>query len=145
MTKLLSLNGHFDRIDSSKINHFEYSPMIFITIDKIIDYIERQQQPQNDISGCILICDYGFDSDHQIDRDTFRAYYQHKQLDPLLKPGMADLTADVDFAAIRHYVSERNVKKKKCKYQIYEKKFNMIIIVHIHPHPYKDNKTEILS
>ncbi|KAH7644546.1 putative s-adenosyl-l-methionine-dependent methyltransferase-like protein [Dermatophagoides farinae] len=128
MTKLLSLNGHFDRIDSPKINHFEYSPMIFITIDKIIDYIERQQQPQNDcISGCILICDYGFDSDHQIDRDTFRAYYQHKQLDPLLKPGMADLTADVDFAAIRHYVSERNVKKKnvniKCFGAIEQRQF----------------------
>lgn len=128
MTKLLSLNGHFDRIDSPKINHFEYSPMIFITIDKIIDYIERQQQPQNDcISGCILICDYGFDSDHQIDRDTFRAYYQHKQLDPLSKPGMADLTADVDFAAIRHYVSERNVKKKnvniKCFGAIEQRQF----------------------
>ncbi|OTF79234.1 hypothetical protein BLA29_011443 [Euroglyphus maynei] len=84
------------------VEHVEYSPMTFITIDKIIDYI-MDEQSENDIDGCLLICDYGFD-DYQTDRDTFRAYYQHKQCDPLLNPGMADLTADVDFTAIHHHV-----------------------------------------
>lgn len=114
MLKLLSLNGHFDRYSSLNIEHIEYSPTIFVTIDKIIDYIEQQSienDNNDDISGCILICDYGFDDDnkdnHQKDRDTFRAYYQHKQCDPLLNPGMADLTADVDFASIRHHVLNR--------------------------------------
>nr|XP_027194899.1 protein arginine methyltransferase NDUFAF7, mitochondrial-like [Dermatophagoides pteronyssinus] len=114
MIKLLSLNGHFDRYSSSNVEHIEYSPTIFVTIDKIIDYIEQQSienDNNDDISGCILICDYGFDDDnkdnHQKDRDTFRAYYQHKQCDPLLNPGMADLTADVDFASIRHHVLNR--------------------------------------
>ena len=54
--------------------------------------------------GCLLICDYGHDqakSKTIVNRDTFRAYRNHKQCDPLVDPGLADLTADVDFASIR--------------------------------------------
>lgn len=47
--------------------------------------------------GFALICDYGHNGDKS---DTFRAFSQHKIHDPLLNPGTADLTADVDFAAL---------------------------------------------
>lgn len=60
--------------------------------------------------GCLLICDYGHDqarSSSVVNRDTFRAYRNHSQCDPLAEPGMADLTADVDFAAIRARLKAR--------------------------------------
>jgi SAM-dependent MidA family methyltransferase len=48
--------------------------------------------------GAALIVDYG---DEFAKSDTLRAVKGHKFQDPLAEPGMADLTADVDFAAIK--------------------------------------------
>ncbi len=48
--------------------------------------------------GAALIVDYGpFDSGFG---DTFQAIREHKKVDPLAEPGLADLTAHVDFAAL---------------------------------------------
>ena len=55
--------------------------------------------------GFSLIIDYGHDGDKT---DTFRAFRQHKQCDPLLEPGTADLTADVDFALLKKIAREAN-------------------------------------
>jgi len=61
--------------------------------------------------GCLLICDYGYDSQKVdgklINRDTFRAYRAHQPVDPLKEPGTADLTADVDFDYIRRKLSSK--------------------------------------
>jgi len=47
--------------------------------------------------GIGLLVDYG----HQGTKgDTFRSFKNHKIHDPLLNPGEADLTADVDFSHI---------------------------------------------
>ena len=47
--------------------------------------------------GAALVIDYG---DWQSLGDTFQALSGHSAVDPLAAPGMADLTAHVDFAAI---------------------------------------------
>lgn len=48
--------------------------------------------------GFSLIIDYGHNGDKT---DTFRAFRQHQQVDPLIEPGTADLTADVDFSLLK--------------------------------------------
>jgi NADH dehydrogenase [ubiquinone] 1 alpha subcomplex assembly factor 7 len=55
--------------------------------------------------GFALIIDYGHNGDKT---DTFRAFRQHKQCDPLLEPGTADLTADVDFALLKRVALKKN-------------------------------------
>ncbi|XP_075144972.1 protein arginine methyltransferase NDUFAF7 homolog, mitochondrial [Haematobia irritans] len=54
--------------------------------------------------GIGLIMDYGHFGEKD---DTFRAFKKHALHDPLLSPGTADLTADVDFRQMK-YVAERN-------------------------------------
>lgn len=48
--------------------------------------------------GLALIADYGHDGES---KDSFRAFKKHKLHDPLVEPGSADLTADVDFNALK--------------------------------------------
>lgn len=77
--------------------HVEISPESLVIVDYIGDFLWE-------CGGFALICDYGHNGDKT---DTFRGFSQHKVHDPLLHPGTADLTADVDFAAIK-MVAERN-------------------------------------
>ncbi|KAJ8668073.1 hypothetical protein QAD02_009736 [Eretmocerus hayati] len=77
-------------------NHTEFSPELV----NIIKYISTAIT-QN--GGFSLIIDYGHNGDKT---DTFRAFRQHKQWDPLVEPGTADLTADVDFALLRRVAEE---------------------------------------
>lgn len=50
--------------------------------------------------GCALLIDYG--SANTELGGTFQAVQNHKQVDPLSGPGLADLTAHVDFGALRN-------------------------------------------
>ncbi|KAH8414105.1 hypothetical protein KR222_006874 [Zaprionus bogoriensis] len=54
--------------------------------------------------GIALIMDYGHMGDKT---DTFRAFKQHALHEPLLEPGTADLTADVDFRQLKHVAESR--------------------------------------
>ncbi|KAF3419950.1 hypothetical protein E2986_02911 [Frieseomelitta varia] len=74
-----------------KREHIEISPETLVIVDYIADFLWEH-------GGFTLICDYGHNGDKT---DTFRGFFQHKIHDPLLRPGTADLTADVDFAAIK--------------------------------------------
>ncbi|XP_022904030.1 protein arginine methyltransferase NDUFAF7 homolog, mitochondrial [Onthophagus taurus] len=80
----------FLRSDESREN-FEISPQSLLMIKEIATRIESD-------GGFCLIADYGHNGEGT---DTFRAFKDHKQHDPLIDPGSADLTADVDFAAIK--------------------------------------------
>lgn len=71
--------------------HVEISP------DSILIYKEICERIFS-VGGLALICDYGH---YGTGTDTFRAFRKHKQVDPLEKPGTADLTADVDFKVVR--------------------------------------------
>jgi SAM-dependent MidA family methyltransferase len=55
----------------------------------------------------MLLFDYGFPAAEyyhpQRDRGTLMAHYRHRALaDPFFRPGLADLTAHVDFTAMAH-------------------------------------------
>jgi NADH dehydrogenase [ubiquinone] 1 alpha subcomplex assembly factor 7 len=51
--------------------------------------------------GAALIIDYGQEGS----TDSIRSFKKHKQVPFLSQPGQADITADVDFAALRHAVN----------------------------------------
>jgi len=62
------------------------------------------------LSGIGLIIDYGHEGDKT---DTFRAFRNHKLHDPLVEPGTADLTADVDFAALKWAATQNPIRGSK--------------------------------
>ena len=69
----------------------EISPAAWNTIRLIQDRIVQD-------GGLALIADYGHEGE---DGDTLRAFCRHQQVSPLLLPGSADITADVDFSVLR--------------------------------------------
>ena len=56
--------------------------------------------------GGALIIDYGQEGS----RDSIRAFARHEQVHFLSRPGEVDVTADVDFAALRHGVNSLQLK-----------------------------------
>lgn len=58
-------------------------------------------------TGGALIMDYG--PLQTIPTNTFRAFKNHKQVDPFEHPGDADLTADVDFVALKSVFSQQHL------------------------------------
>lgn len=68
----------------------------------IIDYLSQFLW---ECGGFALVIDYGHEREKT---DTFRAFYQHKLHDPLLNPGIADLTADVDFLSMKEIANKDN-------------------------------------
>jgi len=72
----------------------ELCPQAGIICKQISDRIDQ-------FGGIGLIADYGGSNQ----TDTFRAFRNHKQVDPLELPGTADLTADVDFNYISSQIS----------------------------------------
>ncbi|XP_053999658.1 protein arginine methyltransferase NDUFAF7, mitochondrial isoform X1 [Hylaeus anthracinus] len=84
--------------DDEKRDHVEISPQSLLVVDYIAQYL-------SECGGCALISDYGHNGDKT---DTFRAFSQHKMHDPLSRPGTADLTADVDFAALMKIAIKNN-------------------------------------
>jgi len=52
-------------------------------------------------NGAALLIDYG----NEGSGDTLRAFRKHKQVDVLSSPGMVDITADVDFTALKSAVN----------------------------------------
>ncbi|EIM90675.1 DUF185-domain-containing protein [Stereum hirsutum FP-91666 SS1] len=57
--------------------------------------------------GCGLIVDYG---DEKVFGASFRAFKDHKIVDPLLTPGQCDLTANVDFAYLKEAMKGTGVR-----------------------------------
>lgn len=76
---------------SEKRDHVEVTPESLITIKTVASKLESY-------GGLSLIADYGHGGEGT---DTFRAFKDHKLHDPLIQPGSADLTADVDFGRLK--------------------------------------------
>lgn len=55
----------------------------------------------DECKGAAIMIDYGNDGS----RDTLRAFRKHEQVDVLSSPGNVDITADVDFGALRNAVN----------------------------------------
>ncbi len=65
--------------------------------------------------GAILAIDYGYDKT-QIG-ETFQALEKHQYVDPLARPGKADLTAHIDFEALAKSAKKEGAKIYKIKTQ----------------------------
>lgn len=70
---------------------FEASPQTLMMAKEIATRVEFD-------GGLALIADYGHEGEGT---DTFRAFRKHQLHDPLIEPGTADITADVDFQALK--------------------------------------------
>lgn len=57
------------------------------------------QHPKQEPSGAALILDYG-PGDGSVPVNSLRGIRHHKRVSPFAEPGLTDLSADVDFAAI---------------------------------------------
>lgn len=75
----------------------EISPQCSVIIDYMSQFLWE-------CGGFALVIDYGHEREKT---DTFRAFSQHKLHDPLLNPGTADLTADVDFLSMKE-IAQKN-------------------------------------
>ena len=78
-------------------NHLEVSLEAIQILEELSSRLEAN-------GGLALLVDYGHEGTKQ---DTFRGFLQHKVVDPLEQPGLADLTADVDFSIIRKVCQEK--------------------------------------
>lgn len=79
-----------------KRNHVEVSPETDLIAQHIADRLEN-------FGGFSLIMDYGHEGDKE---DTFRSFKNQQLHDPLVEPGTADLTADVDFANLKQMLEK---------------------------------------
>lgn len=100
-------------------DHIEVCAEAVSQVERVVTQLNRSQ------SGCMLICDYGFEDESQLakqperqksnsvikppkaNRDTFRAFKEHQAWNPLKDPGTADLTADVDFGFIKRHIEDK--------------------------------------
>lgn len=87
----------FEPIPEDTRTCLEYS----LEIERHVDMLAKRLEQHG---GIALIMDYGHLGDKT---DTFRAFKQHALHDPLLAPGTADLTADVDFRHLKHVAETR--------------------------------------
>ncbi|WFD30883.1 hypothetical protein MSPP1_001907 [Malassezia sp. CBS 17886] len=62
---------------------------------------EATGREQPSLGGCGLIIDYG---GAQFFSDSFRAFREHRLVDPLVNPGLSDLTVNVDFAYLQQAI-----------------------------------------
>lgn len=93
----------FTRNATPDQQHVEICPEAAIITDKILNQLNREN-----VSGCLLTCDYGYSGPAKV-RDTFRGFKDHKLWDPLSEPGSADLTADVDFDFLRSIAADKAI------------------------------------
>ena len=62
-------------------------------------YMELISKKIVDYNGSALLIDYGHDG---MQKDTLRAFKEHRIADIFEKPGECDLTCDVDFSFLKH-------------------------------------------
>jgi NADH dehydrogenase [ubiquinone] 1 alpha subcomplex assembly factor 7 len=69
----------------------ERSPAISLFLQDVTHHLSK-------LGGTALMIDYGYIG--PATKDSFRAFSQHKLCSPFADPGLADLTADVDFSLL---------------------------------------------
>ena len=84
----------------SENDGIEISPLALATCEDVAKRIHKTR-------GAALFLDYGEDFTQS---DSLRAFKKHAQINILSEPGVADITADVDFAACCRVASRRDVK-----------------------------------
>lgn len=84
----------------SENDGIEISPLALATCEDVAKRIHKTR-------GAALFLDYG---ENFTQGDSLRAFKRHAQINILSEPGVADITADVDFAACCTVASRKNVK-----------------------------------
>ena len=79
----------------------EVNPEAILFVQDLAKIIGQQ-------GGGALVVDYGQEGS----RDSIRSFGQHEQLHFLSKPGQVDVTADVDFGALKHAVNHYHNNNK---------------------------------
>lgn len=82
----------------------EVCPEGILLVQDIAKVVEKN-------GGAALIVDYGQEGS----TDSLRGFSRHKQVNFLTKPGLVDVTADVDFESLRHAVNHHNNEAKSPK------------------------------
>jgi len=72
----------------------EVNPEGILLVQELARIVDKQ-------GGAALVIDYGQEGSH----DSIRAFARHEQVHFLSRPGQVDVTADVDFAALRQGVN----------------------------------------
>lgn len=89
-TLVSSRNSEFQKLPmGSKLEISPSSVQVARQISEIL---------QTDLGGTGLIVDYG--ADHRFSH-SLRGFYQHQIVDPLSRPGLTDITTNVDFASVK--------------------------------------------
>eukprot|EP00977_Amphora_coffeiformis_P027682 scaffold34631_cov251-Amphora_coffeaeformis.AAC.11 len=77
----------------------EVNPEGILLVQELARIVDKQ-------GGGALVIDYGQEGSH----DSIRAFARHEQVHFLSRPGQVDVTADVDFAALRQGVNSMGLK-----------------------------------
>jgi len=93
-------NGHMPNEDSTAEigSVIEVNPEGILFCQDIAKLLDKQ-------GGAALFIDYGQEGS----TDSIRAFAKHEQVHFLSRPGQVDVTADVDFAALKHAVNSLNL------------------------------------
>lgn len=83
------------------------SPAIYEVSPESLDIVSELAQHIARYDGAALIVDYGFE--YSMGQSTFQALSKHKYVDVLSSPGDVDLTAHVDFGALRNAALQNNI------------------------------------
>lgn len=106
---LLRVNGNGapsdDNHASSSLNSLPVGSIIEACPEGLILVQDIADRIQNCNGGAALIIDYG--ENGASGGDTLRGFWRHTQVHPLSRPGEVDVTADVDFGALREAVNRR--------------------------------------
>jgi NADH dehydrogenase [ubiquinone] 1 alpha subcomplex assembly factor 7 len=92
-------NGNLEGDESPVGQVCEVCPEGILLVQDIARFLEQH-------GGAALIVDYGQEGS----MDSLRGFSRHKQVNFLSRPGQVDVTADVNFGALRHAVNALNQK-----------------------------------
>jgi NADH dehydrogenase [ubiquinone] 1 alpha subcomplex assembly factor 7 len=91
-------------ISSASLSDAAPGSIVEVSPEGILVVLDLARMIQSQ-GGAALIIDYGQEGS----ADSIRGYSRHTQVHFLSRPGLADVTADVDFAALRHAMNHPKI------------------------------------
>ncbi|CAD6502188.1 BgTH12-02427 [Blumeria graminis f. sp. triticale] len=96
---LPEMSQRYRTLKSDANTVLEISPESLVYAQEIAKRIGgTSNSPRSSPSGAALILDYG--PQDSVPQNSLRGIYRHERVSPFTRPGLVDLSADVDFAAL---------------------------------------------
>ncbi|SZF04286.1 unnamed protein product [Blumeria hordei] len=96
---LPEISPRYRALKSDANTVLEISPESLVYAQEIAKRIGgTSNSPRSNPSGAAIILDYG--PRDSVPQNSLRGIYRHKRVSPFARPGLVDLSADVDFAAL---------------------------------------------